>query len=66
MVNGRGNQDFYSESRVTINSNKLNNLNRKIVNNISDLRIYHQNIVTCLWHVATINVDSPDLTREFI
>jgi hypothetical protein len=23
-------------------------------------------IVTCLWHVPTINVDSPDLTREFI
>jgi hypothetical protein len=22
--------------------------------------------VTCLWHVATINVDFPDLTREFI
>jgi hypothetical protein len=27
---------------------------------------WKNNIVACLWHVATINVDSPGLTRKFI
>jgi hypothetical protein len=44
MVDGRGIQDFYIESRITGNSNKPNNLKSKITNKISDLRIYHQNI----------------------
>jgi hypothetical protein len=28
--------------------------------------ISFNNIVTCLLHVATLNLDSPDSTREFI
>jgi hypothetical protein len=28
--------------------------------------VFPENIVICLLHVATINVDSPDLTRKFI
>jgi hypothetical protein len=44
MLTGRETQDFYTQTRITNNSNKTNHLRSNATNKISNLRTYHKNI----------------------